>query len=165
MANSTYKKLFENIESAITTVIFLALVGGSIGILAFSKKALNYFLQIANTPTPLWATIVLVALCCGYIYLKWQKSLQSSNNLPYSIKYFTIDNLKWKIKIFRKDYFEVERIAICEEHDIPLINGNIVYYCPESLKNNCKNKIDNSQYSMLYAHAKSYIDKEVRNKK
>lgn len=60
------KKLFENIESTITTVIVLALLSGSIGILALSKKALNVFLQIANIPTPLWATIVLVLLVTVY---------------------------------------------------------------------------------------------------
>lgn len=66
-------KLFENIESIITTVIVFALISGAIGILALSKKALNCFLHIVNTPTPLWATIALVLLLGGYIYLKKPK--------------------------------------------------------------------------------------------
>ena len=66
-------KLFENIESTITTVIVFALIGGAIGILALSKKALNCFLHIVNTPTSLWATIALVLLLGGYIYLKKPK--------------------------------------------------------------------------------------------
>ena len=49
------------------------------------------------------------------------------------------------------------------EHDLSLINGNIIYYCPEFLKKNCEIKIDNEDYSMLYEQAKSYIDKEVRS--
>ena len=154
------KKLFENIESTITTVIVLALLS-SIGILALSKKALNFFLQIANIPTPLWATIVLVLLVIVYIKMK---KFSPSSDLNYKIEYFTVENLKWKTKIYNDGDFVVERISICKEHDLPLINGNIVYYCPESLKYNCKNKIDYNSYSILYENAKSYIDKEIRNK-
>ncbi len=156
------KKLFENIESTITTVIVLAILGGSIGILASSKKALNIFLQIVNIPTPLWATIVLVFLVITYIKMK--KSSPSSN-LNYKIKYFTIDNLKWKTKIFHENYFEVDKISICREHDLPLIHENIYYYCPEFRKKNCKIMIDHNDYSFIYETAKSYIDKEIRNNK
>ena len=62
------KKIFENTESAITAVIVVALLGGSAGILALSKNALYYFLQIVNIPTPLWVTTALVIVSCGYIY-------------------------------------------------------------------------------------------------
>ena len=161
------KKLCENVESTITNVIVITLLsclGGSIYFLTLSKKTLNYFLQIATIPTPLWATIALVLLCCGYIYLKQQKRFQSSKPPDYKIIYFPIDNLKWKTKIYDNGNFEVERISICKEHDLPLINDNIIYYCPESIKNNCKNNFASAYYSVLFVNAKSYIDKEVRNK-
>ena len=125
------------------------------------KETLLWPYNILQTPTPLWLTIILISVALGYSYLKSSINL-SSSPLPYKIKYFPIDNLKWKTEIHSHGYFKVDRIAICKEHDIPLINGNIVYYCPEHLKKNCNIKINNTDYSMLYEHAKSYIDKEVR---
>jgi len=156
------KNLFGNIESTITQILLIAFLGGSVAILAFSKKALNFFLQIANIPTPLWATIALVLLVACYI--KTKKSSPSSD-LNYKIEYFPIDNLKWKAKVYDYEYSDVEKISICLEHDLSLIHGNINYYCPEFLKKNCKIMIDHNDYSMLYTTAKSYIDKLVRNKK
>ena len=136
------------------------------------KNVLLWPYNILQSPTPLWATILLI-IVSGLvlrIYLSQEKEIPLLNPLSSSIpkpkiEYFPIDNLKWKTKIYDDRHFEVERISICKEHDLPLINGNIVYYCPESLKYNCKNKIDNNSYSMLYENAKSYIDKEIRNKK
>ena len=67
------KKAGENIESTLTNILLLALAGGSLGILAFSKKALSFFLQILATPTPVWATILLVLLCYLYIHIRFRK--------------------------------------------------------------------------------------------
>lgn len=64
------KKAGENIESTLTQLFFLALFGGSVAILALSKKALHFALQLAIAPTPLWATISLALLCSLYVYLK-----------------------------------------------------------------------------------------------
>jgi len=75
------KKAGGNIESTLTNIFFLALFGGSVAILAFSKKALSFVLQIAEIPTPLWATILLVLMCFLYIYLKIQL-YQNSQNPP-----------------------------------------------------------------------------------
>lgn len=169
------KKLFENIESTITTVIVLALLGGSIGILALSKKALNVFLQIANIPTPLWATIAVVFLVMVYIYLRTKRV----NSLPppkYKTEHFTINNLKWETKVYDYGSFEVENTPICSEHDLPFIYGDLSHdsslisdnssrYCPEFEKGNCENRIWDSEYDKIYATAKSYIDKQIRNKK
>lgn len=126
------------------------------------KETLLLPYNILQTPTPLWLTIILISVVLGYGYLR-SLTPPSSSDIPYKTKYFPIDNLKWKTKVYDHGYFEVERIAICHEHDLPLINGNIDYYCPEHLKKNCKIMIDHKDYSMLYNHAKSYIDKEVRN--
>ena len=73
------KKAGENIESTITQIILVALIGGTATIITFSKTALNFVLQLLNIPTPLWATILLVLLCFIYIYLKlrlYRKSQQ-----------------------------------------------------------------------------------------
>lgn len=159
------KKIFSDIHSTLIAIIVLGLISGTGIIYRFYK---NLWFSIKSTilsPTPLYATIILVFVVLVYIYLKTKRT-DSSSAPNYKIEYFTIENLKWKVKVYDDGHFEmVNRISICKEHDLPLINGDIVYYCPESLKYKCKNKIDNNSYSMLYETAKSYIDKEVRNKK
>ena len=64
------KKAGENIESTLTQIFFLALVGGTAAILALSKTALSFVLQLAAMPTPLWVAISLTILCCTYVYLR-----------------------------------------------------------------------------------------------
>jgi hypothetical protein len=49
-------------------VVGLILAGGGLEIL--TKKVITTVIQIANTPSPLWATISLVLLCVLYTYLK-----------------------------------------------------------------------------------------------
>jgi len=82
------KKAGENIESTLTQVVSLALFGGSVAILALSKTALNFALQLVNTPTPLWATIVLAFLSSVYIYIKTSRSHSlSPPQKPKNYKY------------------------------------------------------------------------------
>ncbi len=156
------KKVFSDLHSAIVGIIVSAIILSVGGVYLFYKNLWISLKTTIQSPTPLWATIILVFAVLVYIYLKTSKT-HSSTAPDYKIEYFTIDELKWKTKVYDNGNFEVERISICKEHDLPLINGNIVYYCPESLKYKCKNKIDYNSYSILYENAKSYIDKEVRN--
>jgi hypothetical protein len=161
------KKAFENTEATITSVIVIALLGGSATILAISKKALNFSLQILTTPTPLWATILLVLLGYLYIYLKFRQIQASSaprttTANEYKIGYFTIGKLKWKTKIYESGDFEVDKYPICIKHDLTFVYGNSYIYCPENLYGRCDNKIYDSNRSQIYEAAKSYIEKEIR---
>jgi hypothetical protein len=94
------KKAFENTESTITSVIVLALFGGSAAILAVYKKALGFFLQILTTPTPLWATILLIPLCYLYIYLKLRKTPLSSIPLQQLLPQDDLNTLTLKFGIY-----------------------------------------------------------------
>ena len=78
---NSIKTIFGDTRQAIVSIIVLALVGGSSGLLYLSKTALDFFLQLLRIPTPLWAAILLVLLCCLYIYLKTHKTNQSLQNL------------------------------------------------------------------------------------
>lgn len=42
-----------------------------------AKRILGYAIQLLSTPTPLWATILLILLCCLYIYLKLRRHKKS----------------------------------------------------------------------------------------
>jgi H+/Cl- antiporter ClcA len=56
------KKAGENIESTITQIILIVILGGTAAIYAFAKKTFNIILQLLNAPTPLWAAILLIIL-------------------------------------------------------------------------------------------------------
>jgi len=47
---------------------YLILAGG--GLVILTKTTINTVFQLANTLTPLWATIALILLCCIYTYIK-----------------------------------------------------------------------------------------------
>ncbi len=67
------KAIFSDIRKTIVGVIFLAVVGGAGGVLYLSKTLLRVSTDTLKSPTPLWATIVLVLVLGGYIYLKTSK--------------------------------------------------------------------------------------------
>jgi hypothetical protein len=71
------KLILSDVRQAIIGAIAIALVGGTAGLLYLSKSVLSFSIQIANTPTPLWATIVLVLLVVVYVRLK-RKNIHSS---------------------------------------------------------------------------------------
>jgi hypothetical protein len=164
------KKLFENTESTITNIFLLALFGGSATILAVSKKALSAFLQIATTPTPLWATISLVLLVCLYIYIKLRQSHSSyvspSEYHPTDpqLEYITVGEYKWQVAIFNNGAFSVDQYPYCIKHDLKFIFKSDGKYCPEVDKGNCDSKISERNQFNTYETAKSYIEKEIRNR-
>lgn len=160
MLKQRIKKLFENTESTITNVILLGLLGGSAAILAVSKKALSVFLQIITTPTPLWATILLVLLCYLYIYLRFRRT---STRTPdeTSIEYFTVGEQKWEATIYNNRLMSLNDKPICKEHNLPFIYTDQFYHCPEADNDHCKNVIHTRNHSRIKDIAQSYIKKEL----
>ena len=158
------KKIFSDSHAAIISLIVLGIIAGSGSIYLFFENLWTALIDTIQSPTPLWATTALALALIGYIYLKTKK-VHSSYTPNYKTEYFTIDNLKWKVKVYNYGYFEVEKTSMCREHDLLLKHENIYYYCPEFEKKNCKIMIDHNDYSSIYETAKSYIDKEVRNNK
>jgi len=158
------KKAFENTESTITSIIVLAVLGGSVGILSFSQKALSFFLQLLKTPTPLWATIALVFLAGICIYLKLHKPYPSTAPKPKT-KYISIGRYKWKTKIYDNGHFEIDKYPYCIEHDLKFIHGRGGKYCPGTEKEKCNNKLPDHDEFKVYESAKSIIENKVRNNK
>ncbi len=160
------KKLFENTESTITTVIVLALLGGSAGILALSKKALTFFLQISNISTPLWATISLILLCCLYTYLKASK--YSKKNLPLDTSLanailIEIGNFKWNVTILEDNKFEIHPIPYCKVHETRFVPFKEVYICP-AYQLGCGSIIKKIDLKLQYDVAYSFIEHKIKNK-
>ncbi|MEW6614291.1 MAG: hypothetical protein AB1401_02310 [Thermodesulfobacteriota bacterium] len=115
------KKLFENIESTITTLIVLFLLSSSVGILAVSKKALNFFLQTINIPTPLYITIILLVVVL-ILHLKARKSYSSQNldllaNIieKNSMQDAAIDELNKRIETIER-HLEIDGVSKLNEY-------------------------------------------------
>ncbi len=75
------KTLAGDVRKSIIGIILVALVASFGGLLAFYESALELSCRIANTPMPLWAIILLVAICVLYIYLTVSQ-IQSKINQP-----------------------------------------------------------------------------------
>ncbi len=157
------KKLFENIESTITTVIVLALAGGSIGILALSKKALNIFLHLANIPTPLWATIALVLLCVLYMYLRGNQYFQ--RKVPYhhpKEELIPVGSFKWMVRHANQNVLNIEGLPYCSEHECSFIPRDSNWACPIS---GCKSNVSKYDLDSVGVAASSIIESLIRQKK
>ncbi len=83
----TIKILFSDMRQAIIGIILSALILSVGGIYLFANNVWFWLLSTMQLPVPLWATIALVLLCCGYTYLQFEKShsllhSRKSNNTP-----------------------------------------------------------------------------------
>jgi hypothetical protein len=159
----TLKTLFSDVRQTIISLAILALVGSTWGLLYLSKTALNLSIEILNISTPLWATTLLVLLCCLYTYLKYGK-FRSSSSSETIIKYFTIGNYKWETEIYESGYFNVGKYPYCIKHDLKVIFGRDGKHCPGTENERCDNKITGSDFFNVYETAKSRIGNVVRNK-
>jgi len=161
------KLIAADTRSAIVSLVVGCLIVAGGGILALSKTTLSHAIHILSIPTPLWGAILLTLLCCAYIYLKrttiQSKPTQRQSSPPPIIKYFSVDLLKWKTKIYQDNYFEVDETPICIKHDLPLIYYGNYYQCPEADKRNCQILLNRNERYKAHETAKSYIEKRVRN--
>lgn len=163
------KEILKYLLSLIASVIFLSYLSAFLhwenGLIP--KEVLLWPYNMLQSATPLWATILLIIVSdlLLYIYLSQQEKIPlSPPPRNYKTEYFTIDNLKWKTKIYDYGDFEVDQYPICLKHDLPFIFSNNYKYCPEVDKDNCKNKIYINDEFKIYETAKSYIEKQIRNK-
>jgi hypothetical protein len=119
------KPIFSDARQAIIGVIVLALLGGTTGVLYRSKTALAFSIAILTTPTPLWATIVLVLLILAYIKTK---SIHSSKT-PKLLRAYGA-------------YWDAKYDMYCLSCNKPLKNSSSdkpsVFYCSD--ERNCNSK-------------------------
>lgn len=155
------KKLFSDVHSAIVGIIVAALFLSIGSIYLFAKNLWTDLLKTMQLPTPLWAATILVFVVLAYIYLKQQKLLQSSKSPDYKISYFTIGNFKWKTKIYKDGFFDLEKYPFCIKHDLRFIFGSHEKHCPAP---NCNNRISEYDEFKIFETAKSIIENKIRNK-
>jgi hypothetical protein len=89
-----FKTICSDARQAIIGAIVILLVGGTTGIVYFYKTALSFSIQILNSPTPLWTTILFVLLCCVYIHFKLIQKVSTE-----TIQYYEAFGAFWDKKL------------------------------------------------------------------
>ena len=84
------KLIFGDLRRAVIGIIVVGIVAAGGGLIAISSTVLNYSILVANTPTPLWATIVLGLLLGLYIGLRRRK-----RSLPSGISFDQAFGVFW----------------------------------------------------------------------
>lgn len=159
------KKLFSDVHSAIVGAIVTMIILSVGSIYLFAKNLWTALINTIQLSTPLWATIALVFVVMGYIYLKQQKKIQSLKSPDYKISYFIIGNYKWETKIYKNGYFEVNKYPFCVKHDLRFIFGRNEKYCSSTEKERCNNRLSEYDEFAIYESAKSLIENKIKNKK
>jgi hypothetical protein len=165
----TLKTIFSDVRRAIVGSIVLLLVGGSSGLLYFSRKALSFAIRIANIPTPLWATILFVLLCGVYTRLRVARGRALSTPQNSAIRsddkivFFQVLAYNWKTTIHSDTYYEVDATPFCPKHELEFVYNNPNWQCPEVYAGNCDNRLPESKHFHAHEIAESYIGKKVRN--
>ena len=163
------KKVFSDLHSAIVGIIVGAIILIIGSIYLFAKNLWIALINTIQSPTPLWATVILVFVVLAYIYLKTIKNhllSDSPESKPdYIIKQFPIGKYKWEAKIYENNYFEVDEYPLCITHDLRFIFGSNEKYCPhiENSKR-CNSSLNKYDEFATYEAAKSIIEKKIRNK-
>lgn len=158
------KKILQWLTNYLADILNKVIAG--VILLCLSASALVVWSRnLLQTPIQLWIVILIslsILFCCAILFLIYSRN--SSSAPAYKIKYFTVNNQKWKVKIFDSGYFEVDYNPICPTHDLPFVSGTSFLACPEFVNKKCDNFILHKDHHITYKVAESYIDKKIRNK-
>ena len=133
----------------VRTLIAIGIGGGS--------WILGAWYGVAFAPGWLWA-LISSSFCWAFM-----KIIQDETSKPKE-KIEIVDNLKWKVNIFKKTHFyTIDEYPICYVHDNPTIFSSDIYrYCP---KDNKHLKIySQNDFYKIKENAKSEIEKRLGNK-
>jgi len=154
-------KLFSDTHSTVVNIILVSAFAGIGGVLYFAQTLWFVFLEMMQSPSPLWATIVLFILLLIYIRSKNEhQSVPFEPPPDFVIKYFPIGKLIWKVEVYKKN-FNVIKDPICKVHDLRMIRYKEHLICPHNGK--CDLEINIDVFDTWYSSACSYIDKEIRS--
>lgn len=146
-------KIFSDLHSAIISFIV-------VGALAYG---IGFLFELLQFPIPLWLTILLVLSSIALTYAITARLKNPSTSSPYKIQFIDVGDYRWKVKVFDRDYFEVDKTPLCIKHDLPFVSSKAGYCCPDVIKNRCDYVLPSSDFTRVYEEAKSYIDKTIRD--
>jgi hypothetical protein len=113
LAKTYLKKVFSDLHNVIIGVVVGALIVGGGGIYLSSQKLWTLLTNIAQTPTPLWATAVLVLLATAYIHSKKQINLKDTSSESIGVEHKKIDP---RATLSEKSVSMLQSVAKYENH-------------------------------------------------
>ena len=90
--------------------------------------------------------------------------LEKSSSLEYKTEYFDVLGYRWAVEIHKNGYFEIDDTPLSIKHDLPLVETSTGQRCPEIINDKCECELPDKEFNAVFAVAKSYIDKMVRDK-
>lgn len=156
------KSIGVDTRQAVVGLIIVGIISAYGGLLYLSKTVLNYSILLLTSPTPLWATILLVLLGCLYTYKKSRKAIPLSllSTSPSAkltkIKHIPFEDLIWIATRYSDGTIQVQDIPRCKEHDLLLTYDGHTYHCPEQIYDRCSMKLEPSAIPRLKSRLRPY---------
>ena len=154
-------RFFEAASHYIILTIATSIIGVPV-LVSWVTGTLDFLIQTIKSPTPLWASIAFVLVCCVYIYLKYE--IYRPSGIPNKVKFFDVGGYRWKAIIRRDNYFELDKYPYCPVHDVRFVYSKDRKFCPGTETEICENNLPKRDEFIEYEAAKSMIDKKIRDK-
>lgn len=125
------KSILSDVRKTAIGLIVVGLIGGTSGLLYLSKTALSFSIAILNTTTPLWATILLVLICCLYTYLKIRLYKDTYKSPEIIEKLYEAYGVNWNKEHNKRCLLCKKPLKYSSEH-----GGFSVFFCSDTKCNN-----------------------------
>lgn len=155
-------KIFSDAHGAIVGLLIVMAIGY---LVTLTRTQWFSLFELLKTPLPLWSLILLV-LCSVALTYSITSRIQNNPSeppIPYKIKYYNVGDYRWKVGVYRDDYFEMADMPLCIIHDLTFICYQQIYSCPENINGKCSPVFYGPRYNSIKEDAKSHIDKMVRD--
>ena len=156
------KKIFSDTHALIVAKVLAPLLTvGSIYL--FAENLWTQLKIIAQTPTPLWVSIVLAFLSGLLIYLIQRRahSYQFQKNRNFSVQ---IGDFKWYTYWIAGDCYGLSSNPYCAKHDLQMYKKNGRFVCLGTDKTNCDLTISTRDSETSYKKARAIVEKKLRRK-
>jgi len=162
------KELLKNITSDLRGLVVqkaaLWYLGGLSAFSAAWYNAKQLVVEVLQTPTPVWGTLVLVLLVMVNIHLKTVENHSLSKPPVKKEMLFESDGFKWKAVIHSPNHHAVENVPFCKIHDKRLIELNGNFVCPDKNIDVCETVLKPDKYQLLKDIAESEAEYIIRTK-
>ena len=125
------KKAFSDLHNVILGVIIGAIILGTGAAYLFLENAWRLFENIAQSPTPLWATVSLLCLSNYLLYLRiYYKSSYSKSSCDKRGILVTAGGFKWLVSHSAGLVVHTKETPYCPNHDMSLVKESGKFVCP-----------------------------------
>jgi len=159
LSKAYLKKVFSDLHNVFVGIAVAAIVSGG-GIYLFFRNLWTQLKSIAQSPTPLWVTIVLVLLVMEYMYLKNQRN--SKKTSPPSFGFVDNGHIKWKVHLVNGTVYSIENDPYCVIHDLQLLHFKGGYVCSHVHEDGCESQLKDTDYDFRKKYIETLAERQFR---